>query len=346
MTSSQEPPLLTVITVCLNRADTIAVALESVLRQQATEDARQQATEDARQQATDVADQHAGDIEHLVIDGVSTDGTMAVIERYSHVRVVSEPDKGLYDAMNKGLRLARGRYVLLLNSDDALAPGIIAAARPHMLAGTDAICFGTDFRRGIGDGRSEVIESITAPDAIVLSPATATLGSPLLNAKILRRDFLASVGEFDQRYRLASDVDFLLRVALAGPSIAVLPIVGHHYLEHAGSLTINAGDSGGRRAAEECRAIAAATLQRTDLTPRVRFLLRAWQGGKAHALAVRERRVGAGLAAGLATWARLLPEAANITRFGLYLVQRKLRTPEQRLAAELALTASHSSRGR
>ena len=329
MTPEPAEPLLTVITVCLNRADTIGVALESVLRQQATDDAKQRASEGA------------GDIEHLVIDGVSTDGTLEILARWPSVRVVSEPDKGLYDAMNKGLRLARGRYILLLNSDDALADGIVAAARPFMEAGTDAICFGTDFRRATSTvgGATEVIGTITEPDAIVLSPTTATLGSPLLNAKILRRAFVASAGEFDLRYRLASDVDLLLRVALARPSVAVLPIVGHHYLEHAGSLTINAGDSAGRRAAEECLAIAAATLQRTDLAPRVRFLLRAWHGGKSLALAVRERKAGAGLSA----WMRVIADAANVTRFGLYLVQRKLRSPQQRLAAELALTAGDRS---
>ena len=317
MTSNAAAPLLTVITVCLNRADTIAVALASV------------------------AGQPGCDIEHLVIDGASTDGTQEILARWPGVRVLSEPDRGLYDAMNKGLRLARGRYVLLLNSDDALADGIVGAARPHMQAGTDAICFGTDFRRASPGGTMHVIESITAPDAIVLSPTTATLGSPLLNSKILRRDFVHSVGEFDLRYRLAADVDFLLRLSLAKPSVAVLPMIGHHYLEHAGSLTINAGDSAGRRAAEECLAIAAATLERTDLSPRIRFLLQAWHGGKSMALCVREQKAGVGLTA----WRRVIADGANVMRFGLYLVQRKLRAPQQRLAVELALIAGSHSRG-
>ena len=316
MTPEPATPLLTVITVCLNRADTIAVALESVLRQQ----------------TSTVAHENEQDIEHLVIDGVSTDGTLEIVRRYPGVRLVSEPDTGLYDAMNKGLGLARGRYVLLLNSDDALADGIVAAARSFMEAGIDAIGFGTDFRRTAADGTTEVIDSITTPDAIVLSVATATLGSPLLNAKILRRDFVRAVGAFDLRYRLASDVDLLLRLALANPSVAVLPVIGHHYLEHKGSLTINAGDSNGRRAAEECLTIAAAVLRRSDLSPSVRFLLRAWRGGKTLALAVRERRAGAGPM----VWSRLFPVAPDVARFGVYLVRRKLTLLSAcRLAAQM-----------
>ncbi len=69
-----------------------------------------------------ISEQTFGDYEHLVVDGASSDGTLAVAERYAsgRTRVVSEPDQGLYDAMNKGLRLAEGDYVMFLNAGDAL----------------------------------------------------------------------------------------------------------------------------------------------------------------------------------------------------------------------------------
>ena len=59
-------------------------------------------------------------VEYIIVDGASKDGTLAIIERYKGriARVVSEPDKGLYDAMNKGLRLATGDYVCFLNAGD------------------------------------------------------------------------------------------------------------------------------------------------------------------------------------------------------------------------------------
>ena len=61
-----------------------------------------------------------GEVEYIVIDGGSTDGTLEVLARYADVVdvLVSEPDRGLYDAMNKGIQLATGDVVGILNSDD------------------------------------------------------------------------------------------------------------------------------------------------------------------------------------------------------------------------------------
>ena len=77
---------------------------------------------------TSVAAQSHNDIEHIVIDGGSTDGTQEVVSRFPHVaKFVSEKDNGLYDAMNKGLALATGDIVAILNSDDFyMHTGIIA----------------------------------------------------------------------------------------------------------------------------------------------------------------------------------------------------------------------------
>ena len=60
-------------------------------------------------------------IEHLVIDGASSDGSLEIIREYEQkgwLTCISEPDKGIYDAMNKGIRLAKGKYIAFLNSDD------------------------------------------------------------------------------------------------------------------------------------------------------------------------------------------------------------------------------------
>jgi glycosyltransferase involved in cell wall biosynthesis len=76
-----------------------------------------------------VASQTYAEIEYIVIDGRSTDGTLDIIERHaSHITAwISEPDTGIYDAMNKALRLARGRWLLFLGGDDVLTdPDILA----------------------------------------------------------------------------------------------------------------------------------------------------------------------------------------------------------------------------
>lgn len=90
---------ISVITVCFRSAATIEDTLRSV------------------------AAQTHPDIEHIVVDGGSTDGTMAIVERFRGrlASVVSEPDRGVWDAMNKGLALATGEIVGFLNADDIFA---------------------------------------------------------------------------------------------------------------------------------------------------------------------------------------------------------------------------------
>lgn len=67
-----------------------------------------------------VAQQTYSEIEHLIIDGASTDHTLEIARQYPHAIVFSEPDKGLYDAMNKGLQRATGDYLCFLNAGDKL----------------------------------------------------------------------------------------------------------------------------------------------------------------------------------------------------------------------------------
>src|SRR5579884_4134387 len=103
---------ISVVTVCRNSAGTIGRALDSFFTQT------------------------HGDKELVVVDGASTDGTLEIVRSFAAegVTVISEPDRGLYDAMNKGLRLFTGEAVGFLNSDDRFAD-------PHALA---AIAEGLD----------------------------------------------------------------------------------------------------------------------------------------------------------------------------------------------------------
>lgn len=90
--------LISIITVSYNSAATIRDTLESISKQEYS------------------------NIEHIIIDGKSTDSTIAIIKEFAHVtRYISEADKGLYDAMNKGLQLATGDIIGILNSDDFYA---------------------------------------------------------------------------------------------------------------------------------------------------------------------------------------------------------------------------------
>lgn len=92
-------PLVSIITVTYNAESTIAATMKSV------------------------ADQTAADYEHIIMDGVSTDRTLELAEQDAtdRTRIISSPDMGIYDAMNKALGEARGRYVLFLNAGDQFA---------------------------------------------------------------------------------------------------------------------------------------------------------------------------------------------------------------------------------
>jgi len=110
---------VSLITVVYNAANTLARCIDSVISQ------------------------NHPDIEYIIIDGGSTDGTLQVIDQYRDFVnvVVSEPDKGIYDAMNKGIRRATGDIVGTLNADDALADNdvIVAVARLFELQNTDVV---------------------------------------------------------------------------------------------------------------------------------------------------------------------------------------------------------------
>ena len=110
--------LVSVITVVLNGADCLERCIQSVLEQGFREK------------------------EHIIIDGGSTDGTLEILRDYSD-RIdcwISGPDDGIYDAMNKGIVLSRGKYIKLLNADDMLAPDSIAKAVKVFSREENTIC--------------------------------------------------------------------------------------------------------------------------------------------------------------------------------------------------------------
>lgn len=159
-----------------------------------------------------VAEQTWRDIEYLVIDGASTDGTLAIVERYRDAVdvLVSEPDGGIYDAMNKALRLATGDAVIFMNAGDYFySPYVVELAAEFMQAHPDAgaVYGGIEVRFANGG----VTEFMPPPESEALQ--FLICGSLPHQGTFARRSAFAHTGLFDTRWRSHADYDWFLKAA-------------------------------------------------------------------------------------------------------------------------------------
>jgi hypothetical protein len=198
--NASTPPLVSIITPAFNSARHIAATLECV-------------------QAQDYRP-----LEHIVIDGGSTDGTLDVLRGAGdHVRWVSEPDGGQADALNKGLRLARGEILGWINADDAYAPGAVRAAVERLQA-EPAIGLVFADCQFIDDAGGVVGRWQTRPTTVedlLLEGCTIAHQSAFM-----RRSAAKAAGEFDAALRYVMDYDFLLRVRASAPAERVEAVWG------------------------------------------------------------------------------------------------------------------------
>lgn len=155
-----------------------------------------------------VAEQDFKDFEHLIVDGASTDDTLEVARRLGtpSLRILSERDKGLYDAMNKGLRMARGKYVVFLNAGDAFSRPDVLGLYAQAAEGNPKIIYGDT---EIVDSDRKVLgpRHLSAPEK--LSFDSFKKGMLVCHqAFVVRRDIAPA---YDLSYRFSADYDWTLR---------------------------------------------------------------------------------------------------------------------------------------
>lgn len=175
--------LVSIITPCFNSEKTIQKTLDSVLHQT------------------------YGNIEYIIIDGNSTDGTMQIVRQYEplfegRMKVVSEPDQGIYDAMNKGIGMATGELIGIVNSDDYYNLDAVKNMVAEMTGEKYIVLYG--YQRCITNGLEDKIviyhhrnldrQMITHPTCFV--------------SRSVYEDF----GLFDTKYRSSADYEFMLRL--------------------------------------------------------------------------------------------------------------------------------------
>jgi glycosyltransferase involved in cell wall biosynthesis len=210
------PPSITIVTPSFNRAGMIREAIESVLAQAYPS------------------------IEHIIVDGASTDGTLEALREYPHLQVISEPDSGMYEAIDKGLRMARGEIVGLLNTDDLYVPGAFSAVADAFAAHPEALA---------AVGGAEIFSTPAGgPEPLETYPPIGPgefwyrviEGHPVTNAWFFRSEVFERVGVMDTGYRFSADREFLIRAALAGVRPIPIPMILYRYRQHPGSATISA----------------------------------------------------------------------------------------------------------
>ncbi len=185
---------VSIITATFNCESTIGNALESIESQSYQE------------------------IEHIVIDGKSADNTVEIVRNYGRARIISEPDHGIYDALNKGIKLSTGDFVGFLHADDTFAGESVVGDMVEKLiaSGTDGVYGDLVYVRKNGSvlryWRSGVY-SISKLNKGWMPP------HPTL---FLRREIYENFGLFDTTFKISSDYEFMLRILLRGITLSYL----------------------------------------------------------------------------------------------------------------------------
>jgi glycosyltransferase involved in cell wall biosynthesis len=219
--------MLTIITPCFNSEKFIARCIESVAQQIGTME-----------------------IEHLIVDGASRDRTLAIIDeyrgRFPHLRVVSEPDRGQSDAMNKGITLAKHRSITFLNVDDFFEPETIAHVMNQLKTAPDLhFLVGNCNLRSL-DGK---ILAINKPHTLAFE--RLMLESPLFpfpsnpSAYFYDRRLHELVGPYDTTLRYTMDLEFILRMSRVAKICYTNETWGNFVL-HPECKTASNGDQGRR----------------------------------------------------------------------------------------------------
>ena len=172
------------------------------------------------------------DWEQWVIDGGSQDGTVALLERTPHLRYVSEKDRGLSDAVNKGLQRAEGEWLIWLNADDALAPGALRRFLDEQPKYPDVSMFCGQERIFRYDGSLETVEAARSYRfEELIGPQTAVNQA----STVVHRRVYDRVGWMDEAFRYAMDYEWTVR-ASREYRCQTLDFVIAHYHRRPGSI--------------------------------------------------------------------------------------------------------------
>jgi len=216
-------PSFTIVTPCLNGAATLRQALDSVRDQD-----------------------YAGEVEHVVVDGGSTDGTLEILAQRqaageARLRYLSEPDRGLSDAVNKGIRMARGEVIGWLNADDVYLPGTLARVGEALASRPDAL-WATGPCLIMGADGEQIRAAVTRYKNLFLRRYSYRLhlvqNFVSCPSTFVRREGFDRIGLLDERFKYSMDYDLWLRLGRVGPPVLLAePLAAFRMAEGSLSMT-------------------------------------------------------------------------------------------------------------
>lgn len=168
-----------------------------------------------------VTQQEGATFEHLVIDGESTDGSQEIVRQYPDVILHEENDSGISHAINRGFKMARGRWVMWLNGDDRLKPGALATVLKFLEGekDVDVVYGGWDFVDA--DGNFKKRQWVFPFRRVMLAHLGCYIGS---TACFLRRESTVAEGFLlDEDFHVVMDGEYYCRLARGGKRFQYLP---------------------------------------------------------------------------------------------------------------------------
>ncbi len=198
---------ISIVTVVYNGEKTIRKTIESILNQD------------------------FNDYEYIIVDGLSKDNTINIAKEYEsrfegRLNIYSEKDNGIYDAMNKGIRLAKGDYIWLVNADDFISPNSLQSFFDY--------CKSNAYPQAVLSGRMNVVDSNTNKIYATTSISNVTnferncskLKMGICHpATIVHREIYKTVGLYDTRYYISADLDFAVRCYKESVNVIFLDLV-------------------------------------------------------------------------------------------------------------------------